>query len=88
MSQSFESNEDDLDPRFPAEGAVIAFDEKSGDVVVYAGGAAASFSRDAWWPGVWFNKSSMLEFTSVRDPREIREYLRAANAALAKSLED
>ena len=78
---------DELDPRFPVEGAVVGIDDYNGDVVIYSGKGVASYSRKAWWPGIWFDKSSMLQFTAVRDPTKIREYLKAANNALIESLE-
>jgi hypothetical protein len=75
------------DPRFPVEDSIVGIDERNGDVFVYSGEGAASYAHGKWWPGIWFNKASMLDYTDVRDPAKIREYLNAARSALAQSLE-
>ena len=49
---------------------------ETGDVVIWADDAAASFARGAWHPGIVFNRASLVSndsrFSAVQDPAAVQ----------------
>jgi hypothetical protein len=77
---------------FTSDDAIVAADEDTGDAVIWAGDAAASFAYGAWRPGIFFDRMSILgndsRFGSVEDPAAVQRYLDAAHDALVRSLSE
>jgi hypothetical protein len=75
---------------FTPDDAIVAADEDTGDVVIWAGDAAASFARGAWHPGIVFNRASLVSndsrFSAVSERAVVQRYLDAARGALLRSL--
>jgi hypothetical protein len=77
-------------PTFTPDDASVAAGEDTGDVVIWAGDAAASFARGAWHPGIVFNRASLVShdsrFSAVSERAVVQRYLDAARGALLQSL--
>jgi hypothetical protein len=79
-----------MSTQFSADDAIVAADEDTGDVAIYAGGSAASFCGGVWRPDIVFNYHDLFSrdsrFSAVEDPAEVQRYLDAARNALVEHL--
>jgi hypothetical protein len=64
----------------------VGEDEYGSMFIMTRDGAAASYFKGEWQPGIIFEGRDLLQFARIDDPEEIRTFMVQADSALRTSL--
>jgi hypothetical protein len=76
------------DPRDSVEKApTIGVDEAGSKFIITHNGAAASYFKGQWQPGIIFEGKDLINFNPITDPNEVETLMNQAGEALTAFLE-
>jgi len=73
-------------PKYNPRSPIVGEDEYGSMFIMTRDGAAASYFKGTWQPGITFEGRDLMEFVKITDPERIRTVVVQADAALRTSL--